>query len=90
MATLLELMGRQIRHGNIVNKFIARDVSANRGTISGPAVVTVLVMITAFASVFSLILGYSRVPYAAALDGSYFKAFARVHPVHHFPLCRPI
>src|SRR5947209_15708787 len=47
--------------------------------------VTVLVMITAFASVFSLILGYSRVPYAAALDGNYFKAFARVHPVHQFP-----
>jgi amino acid transporter len=47
--------------------------------------VTVLVMITAFASVFSLILGYSRVPYAAALDGNYFKAFARVHPVFQFP-----
>ena len=42
-------------------------------------------MITAFASVFSLILGYSRVPYAAALDGNYFKALARVHPVHQFP-----
>jgi len=47
--------------------------------------VTVLVMWTAFASVFSLMLGYSRVPYAAAVDGNYFKAFARVHPVHHFP-----
>ncbi len=47
--------------------------------------VTVLVMWTAFASVFSLMLGYSRVPYAAALDGNYFKAFARVHPVHLFP-----
>ncbi|HEY6331773.1 MAG TPA: amino acid permease, partial [Blastocatellia bacterium] len=40
---------------------------------------TVLVMWTAFASVFSLILGYSRVPYAAATDGNYFKAFAHVH-----------
>ena len=40
---------------------------------------TALVMWTAFASVFSLMLGYSRVPYAAALDGNYFKAFARVH-----------
>jgi amino acid transporter len=30
-------------------------------------------------------LGYSRVPYAAALDGNYFRAFARVHPVHQFP-----
>jgi len=47
--------------------------------------VTVLVMVTAFASVFSLVLGYSRVPYAAALDGNYFKVFARVHPVYHFP-----
>jgi basic amino acid/polyamine antiporter, APA family len=48
--------------------------------------VTALVMWTAFASVFSLTLGYSRVPYAAALDGNYFRAFARVHPVHRFPL----
>ncbi len=48
-------------------------------------VVTVLIMWTAFASVFSLLLGYSRVPYAAALDGNYFRAFARVHPVGRFP-----
>jgi len=48
-------------------------------------VITVLVMWTAFASVFSLTLGYSRVPYAAALDGNYFRAFARVHPVHRIP-----
>jgi basic amino acid/polyamine antiporter, APA family len=47
--------------------------------------VTALIMLTAFASVFSLVLGYSRVPYAAALDGNYFKIFARVHPVYHFP-----
>jgi basic amino acid/polyamine antiporter, APA family len=46
---------------------------------------TGLVMWTAFASVFSLMLGYSRVPYAAALDGNYFRAFARVHPQHRFP-----
>jgi amino acid transporter len=47
--------------------------------------VTLLIMLTAFASVFSLVLGYSRVPYAAALDGNYFKVFARIHPVYHFP-----
>ncbi len=46
---------------------------------------TGLVMWTAFASVFSVMLGYSRVPYAAALDGNYFKAFARVHPEGRFP-----
>jgi len=49
------------------------------------SIVSVLVMWTAFASVFSLTLGYSRVPYAAALDGNYFRAFARVHPVYKFP-----
>lgn len=44
-----------------------------------------LIMWTAFASVFSTLLGYSRVPYAAALDGNYFRAFARVHPKQRFP-----
>jgi basic amino acid/polyamine antiporter, APA family len=47
--------------------------------------VTALIMLTAFASVFSLVLGYSRVPYAAALDGNYFKVFSRVHPTLQFP-----
>ena len=49
------------------------------------SVISVLVMWTAFASVFSLTLGYSRVPYAAALDGNYFRVFAKVHPKYQFP-----
>jgi amino acid transporter len=56
--------------------------------IYGPGaarLVSLLIMWTAFASVFSLMLGYSRVPYAAALDGNYFQVFARVHPRHKFP-----
>ncbi|MCI0351402.1 MAG: APC family permease [Acidobacteriales bacterium] len=44
-----------------------------------------LIMWTAFASVFSLLLGYSRVPYAAALDGNYFRVFQKVHPQHRIP-----
>jgi len=48
-------------------------------------VLTLLVMWTAFASVFSLLLAYSRAPYAAATDGNYFRAFARLHRKHHFP-----
>jgi len=48
-------------------------------------VVTILVIWTAFASVFSTLLGYSRVPYAAALDGNYFRVFARLHPQGRFP-----
>lgn len=48
-------------------------------------VATALIMWTAFASVFSLLLGYSRVPYAAARDRNYFRIFARVHPQQSFP-----
>ncbi len=47
--------------------------------------ITALVMWTAFASIFSLLLGYSRVPYAGALDGNYFRCFAKVHPKYRFP-----
>jgi amino acid transporter len=47
--------------------------------------VTLLIMWTAFASVFSLMLGYSRVPYAAALEGDFFHIFSRLHPKHKFP-----
>ncbi len=40
----------------------------------------VLVMVTAFASVFSLLLGYSRIPFAAARDGNFPAVFGRLHP----------
>jgi amino acid transporter len=49
------------------------------------AVVTVFVLWTAFSSVFALLLGYSRIPYAAAVNGHFFKVFARLHPTGHFP-----
>jgi len=45
----------------------------------------VLVMVTAFASVFSLLLGYSRIPFAAARDGNFPAAFGRLHPTRGFP-----
>jgi APA family basic amino acid/polyamine antiporter len=48
-------------------------------------VITAIILWTAFASVFALLLGYSRIPYAAALDGCFFRPFARVHPTKNFP-----
>jgi amino acid transporter len=53
--------------------------------LTAARILAVLVMWTAFASVFSLLLGYSRAPYAAALDGNYFRAFAKLHTKHGFP-----
>jgi amino acid transporter len=54
----------------------------------GPAaarLVTCMVLWIALASVFSVLLGYSRVPYSAALDGNFLPVFAKVHPTKHFP-----
>ncbi len=48
-------------------------------------VFTGLVLWTAFASVFALMLGYSRIPYAAALDGYFFRIFGKLHPTKNFP-----
>ncbi|HZP06211.1 MAG TPA: APC family permease [Terracidiphilus sp.] len=47
--------------------------------------IAALIVWTAFSSVFSLLLGYSRVPYAAARDGNYFRFLAAVHPKHGIP-----
>jgi len=64
----------------VISVFMERLYGRGAGYLA-----TALIMWTAFASVFSLLLGYSRVPYAAALDGNYFKVFSRVHPKHRFP-----
>jgi len=54
------------------------------GPLAGQ-IVTALILVAAFASVWSLLLGYSRIPYAAALDGGFFRVFASVHPTQRFP-----
>uniref|UniRef100_E6QKG6 Amino acid transporter n=1 Tax=mine drainage metagenome TaxID=410659 RepID=E6QKG6_9ZZZZ len=54
------------------------------GRVAG-RVLAALILWSAFASVFSLLLGYSRVPWAAARDGNFFRALADLHPRHGFP-----
>lgn len=46
---------------------------------------TVLVLWTMVACCFAMLLGYSRIPYAAARDGSFFRVFGKVHPRMGFP-----
>lgn len=48
-------------------------------------IVTVLILCIAFSSLFAVVLGYSRVPYAAAADGNFFRPFAKLHPTKKFP-----
>jgi len=71
--------------GNQSAQFI---VSLMMERIYGPkvaAVVTVMILWTALGSCFALLLGYSRIPFAAARDGYFFKVFSRLHPKHNFP-----
>jgi amino acid transporter len=44
-----------------------------------------MIIVTAFASIYALLLGYSRVPYAAAQDGVFFKSLGVLHPTKEFP-----
>jgi amino acid transporter len=69
----------------IVRVQLVADIA--RAAFGGWAGYTIaaLVVWTAFSSVFSLLLGYSRVPYAAARDGNYFQFLAAVHPRHGIP-----
>jgi len=54
------------------------------GTIAA-TVATVLVLWIAFASLFAVMVGYSRIPYAAAIDGNFFSVFGEIHPTKNFP-----
>lgn len=64
----------------IVSAFVERLYGAGAATLA-----TLLILWVAFASLFSLMLGYSRVPYAAAVDGNFFSVFGRLHPTKRFP-----
>ncbi len=64
----------------IVSTFVERIYGAGAAQVA-----TVMILWIAFGSLFALTLGYSRVPYAAAVDGTFFSVFGRVHPTKHFP-----
>jgi amino acid transporter len=67
------------------SKFIASDFMTKLYGARAASTVTILVLWTALASIFALLFGYSRIPYAAALHGDFFKIFARLHPRGEFP-----
>ncbi len=64
----------------IVSTFVEKIYGQSAANIA-----TILILWIAFSSLFSLTLGYSRIPYAAALDGNFFRIFSKVHPTKHFP-----
>jgi amino acid transporter len=71
--------------GATVRLQLVADIAQSAfGRMAG-RLIAALIVWTAFASVFSLLLGYSRVPYAAARDGNYFRMLDVVHPKHGIP-----
>ncbi len=69
----------------IASLFIARTFSDPAQGQIAALVMTVMIQFVAAASLYALILGNSRVAFAAARDGQFFSIFARVHPTKHFP-----
>jgi len=67
------------------SKFIASEFIERLYGPKAASAVTILVLWTALASVFALLFGYSRIPYAAATNRHFFSVFARIHPEGHFP-----
>lgn len=68
-------------HNNfVVSTFIERLYGNTAAKVA-----TVMILWVALASLFAVMLGYSRVPYAAAADGAFFKIFAKLHPTKNFP-----
>jgi basic amino acid/polyamine antiporter, APA family len=74
----------QAAQTNTRNYVISTMMQGLYGSWAGQ-LAAVLIMWTAFASIFSVILGAARVPYAAALDGNYFRGFAHLHSIGRFP-----
>lgn len=72
------------QQGQYSKAIVADYMQALYGHSRG-VVVSLLVLIASWGSVFAILLGYSRIPYAAAVDGHFFKPFAHLHPRQKFP-----
>lgn len=64
---------------------VASDMMQRLYGSTAAQLVTVMIIWTAAASAFAALLGYSRVPYAAARSGHFFRGLAKTHPTGEFP-----
>src|ERR1035437_4316178 len=81
LAVLGTLPWQEARHSQFVFSLMFERLYG----VGAANVVTVLILVIASASLFSAMLGYSRIPYAAAKEGAFFRVFAGVHPTKNFP-----
>ena len=81
MMAVKDVGGRQALLSTMMQVAYGPEMGPMLGKIAA-----LMVMVTAFASVFSLLLGYSRIPFAAARDGNFIAAFGRLHRTRGFPV----
>ncbi|PYR00344.1 MAG: amino acid permease [Acidobacteria bacterium] len=73
------------RTRTIASLFIGRTFSDPVHGRIAAIVMTALILFVTASSVYAVILGYSRIPFAAARDGQFFSVFGRLHRTKHFP-----
>jgi amino acid transporter len=69
----------------VASEHVASDLMLRVFGSWAAALVTLLIVWTALAGTFAAVLSYSRIPYASARAGHFFKFFAATHPTGHFP-----
>lgn len=85
LAMNLSILGTLPWHEGQHSTAIVADYMQRLYGHGGGVLVSVLVLIASGGSVFAILLGFSRIPYAAAVDGHFFNIFSRVHPAGKFP-----
>jgi amino acid transporter len=85
IAVHLAIIGVVPWREGIHSSFIVSDFMERLYGRGAAIAVTLLILWSAFGSVFALLLGYSRIPYAAAIDGYFFRPFAKLHPTKNYP-----
>lgn len=78
---------QEIKHwcDSNTNQFVVSTFIERLYGHTAAKIITVMILWVALASLFAVMLGYSRVPFAAARDGVFFSVFGKLHPTKNFP-----
>ncbi len=79
--SLLDAHGQPTAQAQYVGAFVVEQTWGRVAAVG----VTLLVLVTAFASLYGNLLGFSRISFAAARDGAFLPAFGRLHPRKDIP-----
>ncbi len=79
--SLLDAHGQPTAQAQYVGAFVVEQTWGRAAALA----ITLLVLVTAFASLYGNLLGFSRISFAAARDGAFLPAFARLHPQKEIP-----